>query len=126
VRVSGRSQTGAAFDRSWSFNSGTSGVSNFIRNISIANGSAAGTFTVSGTTLPNSNVHIAAVSSSVLAGVFRVQTGDYSTDVTADANGFFSQGISMNSVSGGVLSVRITSTAPATRASAVVTQSYRT
>jgi trimeric autotransporter adhesin len=127
VRVSGRSQTGTAFDRSWSFSSGTSNESNYIRQVSPANGSAVGgSFTVSGTTLPNSNVHIAAVSSSVLAGVFRVQTGDYSTDVTADANGFFSQGISMNSASGGVLSVRITSTAPATRASAVVTQSYRT
>jgi trimeric autotransporter adhesin len=126
VRVSGRSQTGAAFDRSWSFNSGTSGVSNFIRNISIANGSAAGTFTVSGTTLPNSNVHIAAISSAVLAGVFRVQTADYSTDLTADSNGRFSQVITMNSVGGGTLSVRFTSTAPVTRASAVETRTYKT
>jgi hypothetical protein len=127
VRVSGMSQSGVAFDRYWSFSSGTSNVSNYIRNISPANGSTVGgSFTLSGTTLPNANVHIAAVSSSVLAGVFRVQTGDYSTDVTADANGYFSQGITMNSVGGGTLSVRITSTAPVTRASAVVTQGYRT
>ncbi len=127
VRVSGRSQSGTAFDQSWSFRSGTSNVSNYIRNISPANGSTvSGSFTVSGMTLPNANVHIAAVSSAVLAGVFRVQTGDYSTDVTADANGYFSQGITMNSVGGGTLSVRITSTAPVTRASAVVTQNYRT
>jgi Copper amine oxidase N-terminal domain len=127
VRVTGRSQTGTAFDRSWSFSSGTSNASNYISSVSPANGSTVGgSFTVSGTTLPNSNVHIAAVSSAVLAGVFRVQTGDYSTDVTADGNGHFSQGITMSSVGGGTLSVRITSTAPVTRASAVVTQNYRT
>jgi len=126
VRVSGKSTDGAAFDDSWSFTSGTSAASNFVSNVSPPNGTtlSSGTFTVSGTTIPYSTVHIAAVGSANMGGIFRVSTGSYSADVTADSNGRFSQQISVNAVSGGQVGVRITSTAPSTNAGATITVLY--
>jgi len=127
VRVTGRSQSGTSFDQSWSFTSGTNQTVNRLRNLSPANGATvSGSFTVSGTALPNSSVHIAAVASSVLGGIFRVGTGSYTADLTADSNGRFAQAISLNVVSGGNVSVRITATDPSTGASAVATLNYHT
>jgi len=58
--------------------------------------------------------------------MFRVSTGSYSADLTADSTGHFAQQISMDVASGGQVGVRITSTAPTTNAGATVTNSYNT
>jgi hypothetical protein len=126
VDVKGSSAAGVPFDRTWSFSSGatsnTGAAVNYLRNLLPADGSTVGsTFTVSGTTLPNSAVHIAATGSALLGGVLRVGLGTYSSDVQADANGSFSQSVSVQMVGGGSIGVRITSVAPSTNAGATVT-----
>jgi hypothetical protein len=125
VRVTGKDADGSPFDRSWAFNSGTSAAQNYINSISPSNGTTVGgTFTVSGVTLPNSRVHITAVSTANMGGYFTVSTGAYDADVMADASGHFSQQVTINTVSGGDIGVRITSVAPVTNASATVTMHY--
>jgi hypothetical protein len=129
VEVSGRAQTGATFDRSWSFSSGSGAVSNsttnFLQNLTPANGSTVGdSFTVSGITLPNANVRIAASGSNMVGGVFRAVTGTYTTNVRSDSNGNFSQSINLTNVgnfvklNGGQVAVQITSVDPNTNAGA--------
>jgi Copper amine oxidase N-terminal domain len=129
VRVSGKSaDDGTPFTDYWSFTSGTSAQSNYITNVSPPNGTGltSGSFTVSGTTLPYATVHIAVVGSASVGGMFRVNTGSYSADVSADSSGQFSQTVNINTVAGGQVGVRITSTAPATNAGATVTVIYNT
>jgi hypothetical protein len=131
VEVKGNSAAGVAFDRTWSFTSGatsnSSAAANYLRNLLPADGSAVGsTFTVSGRTLPNSTVHIAATGSALLGGVLRVGLGTYTSDVQADGNGRFSQSVSVQVPSGGNVSVRLTSIAPNTNAGATVTLSLHT
>jgi hypothetical protein len=127
VDVKGTSAAGAAFDRSWSFTSGatTTGnnnATNYLQNLLPGDGSTVGSsFTVSGQTLPNSMVHIAATGSALLGGILRVGLGTYSSDVQADGNGRFSQAVSMQVPSGGNVGVRLTSVAPNTNAGATVT-----
>jgi hypothetical protein len=126
VEVKGASATGAAFDRTWSFtsgaSSGTSPAANYLRNLLPTDGSTVGSaFTVSGTTLPNSTVRIAATGSALLGGVLRVGLGTYTSDVQADSNGRFSQSVSVQVPSGGNVTVRITSIAPNTSAGATST-----
>jgi Copper amine oxidase N-terminal domain len=113
VRVTGTSTAGASFDSSWSFTSGTSTNDNYLHNLQPSAGSTVGgSFTVSGTALPNSRVHIVAASVAIVNGVFRMPAGSYNADVIADANGFFSQVVTMNVVSGGNVTVRITASKP--------------
>jgi hypothetical protein len=126
VDVKGTSAAGAAFDRSWSFTSGaasnTNNATNYLQNLLPTDGSTVGsTFTVSGRTLPNSTVHIAATGSALLGGILRVGLGTYTSDVQADGNGRFSQAVSMQVPSGGNVGVRLTSIAPNTNAGATVT-----
>jgi hypothetical protein len=109
VRVVGTSKTGVSFDKSWSFTSGTSTVDNYLRNIVPADGSTVGgTFTVSGTALPNSQIQIVAASVALYGGVFRMPAGSYNADLTADAYGQFSQVVTIAVVGGGDVTVRIT------------------
>ena len=87
VRVIGTDADGGAFDRSWSFTSGNSTAQNFISGLAPAEGTTVGgTFTVSGTTAPNSRVHITAVGTANMGGYFTVSTGSYDADVTADSS----------------------------------------
>ncbi len=125
VRVTGRDADGNAFDRTWSFTSGTSSAQNYVTAVTPASGTTVGsTFTVAGTTVPNAHVHIVAVGTANMGGIFTVSTGSYSADVIADSSGHFSQAISLNAVSGGDVGVRITSVAPNTNAAATVTMQY--
>lgn len=110
VRIVGTFKTGTTFDQSWSFTSGTSTTDDYLSNVLPTDGSmVGGTFTVSGTTLPNSSVHIDAASVAVYGGVFRMPAGSYNADLTADANGRFSQVVTISVVGGGNVTVRITS-----------------
>ena len=125
VHVTGKDVNGNLFDRSWSFTSGTSGVQNYITNVSPTNGATVGgSFTVTGTTLANSLVHIAAVGTANMGGYFTVSTGSYNADVTADSNGNFSLAVTINVVSGGDIGVRLTSVEPTANAAATVTMHY--
>lgn len=125
VHVTGKGENGAAFDQSWSFTSGTSGAANYVTNVSPTSGSTVGgTFTIAGTTLPNSRVHITAVGTANMGGYFTVSTGSYDADVMADSSGHFSQQVTINVVTGGDIGVRLTSIAPDTNASATVTMHY--
>jgi len=127
VHVTGRSTGGVGFDQSWSFTSGTTVVHNYIRDVVPADGShVSGTFTVTGTTLPNSRVHVVAASQAVFGGIFVIPAGSYSADLTADPSGRFSQQVSFNVAGGGTVTLRITSTAPTTNAASQVTLHYST
>jgi hypothetical protein len=125
VRVTGKEPDGTPFDRTWSFTSGTSAAQNFITGVTPSDGTTVGgTFTVSGTTLPNSRVHITALGTADMGGYFRVSTGTYDADVAADSSGHFSQQVSLNVVSGGDIGVRVTSIAPATNSASTITLHY--
>jgi copper amine oxidase-like protein len=125
VRVTGKDGDGVPFDRSWSFTSGTTAAQNYVTSVLPNNGTTVGgSFIVSGTTLPNSRVHITAVGTANMGGYFTVSTGSYDADVTADSSGHFSQQVTINTVSGGDIGVRITSVAPVTNSAATVTMHY--
>lgn len=128
VEITGRAQSGAPFDRSWSFASGVASTGNFLQNLTPANGAAVGqTFTVAGTTLPNARVRIAATGATVLGGILRAVTGTYTTDIRADSNGRFAQTINLSDVGGGPqVAVQITSVDPNTNAGASATLNLHT
>ena len=128
VKVVGKSADGVPFDRSFGFTSGTAAASNFLNDLAPANGAAVKpTFALTGTTIPNSRVKITAIGGANVGGVFRINTGTYTTEVTADANGRFSQQISTGDVGGGGdIGIRVTSTAPTTGASITKTLSVHT
>ncbi|HEY5095881.1 MAG TPA: copper amine oxidase N-terminal domain-containing protein [Candidatus Eremiobacteraceae bacterium] len=120
VRVVGTSSTGSSFDSSWSFTSGTSTNDNYLHDLQPSSGSmVGGSFTVSGTALPNSRVHIVAASVAIVNGVFRMPAGSYNADVIADANGSFSQVVTINVVSGGNVTVRLTASKPTSNSATI-------
>jgi len=121
VRVVGASKAGVSFDKSWSFTSGTSTANNYLHNILPTDGSnVGGTFTVSGTALPNSHIHIDAASVAVYGGgVFRMPAGSYNADLTADAYGQFSQVVTITVAGGGDVTVRITASKSASNSATV-------
>lgn len=124
VHVMGKATDGSAFDRQFAFNAtGGDTATNFINNLAPGNGAKiASTFTVTGVTLPNSKVKITAIGGANVGGVFRINTGTFTTEVTADSNGRFGQQISTGDVGGGGdIGVRLTSTAPVTGASVTKT-----
>lgn len=119
VRVTGKDASGVAFDRGWSFTSGTTQPTNSVTISSPADGATVGgTFTVSGHTTPNARVHIVAGSAASFGGILHFGTGTYTSDTLADASGNFSQQISLQTIPGGQIGVTVTSTDPATKASA--------
>jgi len=123
IDVIGRSTSGVGFDRSWSFTAGGEATSNLLNNLTPQDGSRIGrTFTVAGTTLPYAHVRVAATAAAVYGGILRAVTGTYTTDVSADANGYFSAQVSLgNTTSGGNVTVRITSVDQTTNAGATAT-----
>jgi hypothetical protein len=118
VRVTGKDANGLPFDLGWSFTSGTVAPQNSITITQPANGATvSNTFTVAGRTLPNARVHIVA-GALLSAGVFTFPTGNYVGDTIADGAGNFSQTVSINAASGGIIGVTVTSTDPVTKESA--------
>ena len=125
VRVTGRGASGVGFDQSWSFTSGTSVATNYINSVEPSNGNkVSSSFTLSGTTMPNSSVHIVAVPTQFIGGVFPVTSGTYVADLKADASGHFSQTVSINATPGGSVAVRVTSVAPNSNESKTIDLSY--
>lgn len=119
VHVTGKDAGGLPFDRSWSFVSGTETPKNFVTLTAPTNGGeVTGSFAVKGTTLPNARVHITAGAIANVGGIFALGTGNYTADTTADGSGNFSQDVQINVVSGGAIGLTVTSTDPASKASA--------
>ena len=115
VTVSGTTQSGEQFTRSWTFNARNATGANFINDVRPApNSSGVGsTFTLTGATLPGSSIHIVAQGSQNLFGVFQVGSGTYQTDTQASAGGIFRAQISLSGGSGSQVRVLIRSTSPA-------------
>jgi hypothetical protein len=123
VRVTGKDTNGLPFDANWSFTSGTAQVTNYINNLRPAEGqSVPASFTVSGTTLPNSSVGIDAGAVIVLGGVIAFGGDHERIETTADANGRFSAQIQLRAGSGQSVTLVVTSTEPATKSSAKQTR----
>lgn len=121
VHIIGKDQAGVTFDRSWSFTSGTTAPTNSMTVVAPVNGATVGsTFTIRGRTLPNARIHILAGAVGSAGGIFTFNTGNYVGDTTADANGIFSQEVTLNTVSGGTIGLTVTSTDPVTKGSAQV------
>jgi len=114
VTVTGTTAAGANFNTGWSFNTAAGAAANYLRNLAPGPGSkVSNSFTLSGTTVPGSRIHIVASGeASTLGGLFQIGTGTFQTDVTADGNGHFSAPIALNAVSGGQVRVIITTTSP--------------
>ena len=85
---------------------------NFLSDVWPANGAVvAPTFTVRGTTRPESHVHIVAATN-LQAGFGEVDANTVTADAVADPNGHFGRTITIVDISSGVVDVRLTSTAP--------------
>lgn len=128
VRVSGTDSNGGPFERGWRFTSGTSNVAaGQITNVSPTNNSTVpNTFTITGRTSPGARVAIQVGTSggqatvgALLGAILGVgnQSNTASTTVTADADGRFSQQVTINAPSGTRLVLALTSTDPTTGAS---------
>jgi methionine-rich copper-binding protein CopC len=114
VTVSGSTTAGPQFNTGWSFTTSAGAAANRVTIVGPSPGAKVGSnFTLRGTTLPGSHVHIVASGeASALGGLLQVGTGTFQTDVTADGNGNFSAPIALNAVSGGQVRVIVTSTSP--------------
>jgi hypothetical protein len=115
VTVSGVTQAGNSFSRSWTFvTSGSASSGNFIQGLSPSPGTrVSSSFTLSGRTAPNSHVHvIASGEAAAFGGILQIGTGTFQVDAQADANGVFTANVALNAVSGGQVRVVIQSTAP--------------
>jgi hypothetical protein len=119
VTVSGRDQTGAPFQRSWSFTSGTSEARNTISDLRPAEGASVGAqFVVRGRTLPYARVVVQAgtanapdardVIGEILGG--GSNTASVRSEVTANADGSFAAPISLNARPGQSVRLLVDST----------------
>ncbi len=128
VAVTGHDASGAPFEGKWYFTSGTSAVENILSNIVPANGAGVGTqFTVSGRTLPGSQVVVqvgaAANNPNSVAGEVGSILGlgggaNVRNEVSANADGSFSTVVQINAPPGTSLKMVISSTDPRSRAAA--------
>jgi Copper amine oxidase N-terminal domain len=135
VRVTGTDSNGGSFSRAWRFTSGTSTASaGQISNVNPGNGATVpNQFTISGHTSPGARVTItigaASGSTSTIGGLIGAilggggnQGNTASYTVSADGNGNFSQGVSVNAPSGTRLAIAINAIDPNTGASGIPVQ----
>ena len=119
VVTTGKLASGQPFTSQWAFTTGSAAPANTLTISSPADGGAVpSSFTVKGHTLPNARIHIVGGATASLGGVFAFGAGNYSGDTTADADGNFSQDISLQTVSGATIGLTITSTDPTTKEAA--------
>lgn len=114
VEVSGVTAAGASFRTGWTFTVGSTSATNFIRNVSPASDAHVNAnFTLTGTTLPGSQVHVvASAAANAFGGLLQLNAGTYQTTVQADGNGVFRAQIALNNVSGAQVRVIVQSVAP--------------
>ena len=122
IVITGKARNGALFERSWSFVAPFDSISNFIGDLSPAEGSIVGpTLVVSGTTLPYAYVRVAVASSALPNGLLAANPGTLTVDEIADYNGQFYAPIDVSSLLGRPMTVRIVSIEPETKAGASAT-----
>jgi copper amine oxidase-like protein len=134
VLVRGTDTNGGAFNRGWRFTSGTAASVGQITNVHPANGATVGRqFTISGRTTPGARVTIqigaAGGGSNTIGGLIGAilggggnQGNTASYTITADGNGNFAQGVSINAPSGTQLAIAINATDTQTGATATPVQ----
>jgi hypothetical protein len=134
VQVQGTDTNGNPFNRGWRFSSGTAAAVGQITNVRPANGSTVGRqFTISGRTTPGARVTIqigaAGGGSNTIGGLIGALLGGggnqgntSSYTITADGNGAFAQGVSINAPSGTQLAIAINATDTQTGATATPVQ----
>lgn len=122
VVVTGKDTDGRPFRLAWSFTSGTAQTSNYIRDLTPANGqNVRRTFNVSGVTMPNSTVEIDAGASLAVGPI--AFGGDHERiQAIADSNGRFVQQVQLNASPGQTVTLVVTSTAPQTDSSVRMTR----
>lgn len=119
LQADGSLASGERFSQSTTFTSGSAAQLNSLALRSPSEDTPVGdSFIVAGRTLPNARVHIVAGATASLGGVFAFGTGSYTGDTIADADGRFSQVVSLRTVSGATVGVTVTSTDPTTREAA--------
>ncbi len=121
AEITGKAMNGAGFDKSWNFGSSASGsVDNFVNDLTPATGTLVGaSFTVTGATLPNSRVRVAASPALAPSGALATSDATFTIDAIAGADGRFAAPIQM--AAPGPLTVRVVSIEPATNAGASAT-----
>ncbi len=114
VTVSGTTQNGQSFTRSWEFTARNATGANFINDIRPApnSGGVGNNFTLVGATLPGSSIHVVAQATQTLIGIFPIGSGTYQTDARASAGGTFRIPISLSGNSGNQIRLLIRSTSP--------------
>jgi Copper amine oxidase N-terminal domain len=136
VTVTGTDNSGATFNRGWSFTSGTSStIAGEITNVRPADGATVGNqFVVSGRTTPGARVAIQVGvgngngRTTTLGGILGsllgagTQNNSAAYNVTADGNGAFSQQVNIGAASGSQLVLAILATDPRTGSSGTPVQ----
>jgi hypothetical protein len=113
VALSGRIAHGPEFAQHYSFQSEEPVRVNYIDRLLPGNGVRVGHgFDVTGVTLPGSQVHIVATSSAEVTQFLQVNTGSSNTEVGTAPDGSFIAHLDVPDMGGGVIDVRIQSTAP--------------
>lgn len=119
VIVRGRDADGRPFEFHWDFTSGSQPVHSYLDvTAPTSDEHVGGTFTVRGRTMPNSHVTIEAGGTADVGGLLVMGTGTFRGDVTADAQGFFAEDVSVPTVPGGTINLVVSATDPQTKASA--------
>jgi len=119
VQVSGKLASGQTFSEPYTFTTGNAPPANTLTLTAPAAGATVpNTFTVSGKTVPNAQIHIVGGATATVGGVFAFGAGNYTGDTTADANGNFSQSVTLQTVSGAAIGLTVTSTDPQTKEAA--------
>jgi len=112
VMITGRTRDGARFERRWDFTSGAGVAANFVHVLRPEGGSIVGqTFHVTGATLPNSHVRIAA-SGAVASNGALILHDNYTTDVQANGNGEFATDVPLQGAEGANVTLQVQSVSP--------------
>jgi len=112
VEITGRTRDGGRFQRRWDFTSGAGVAANFVRVLRPEGGSIVGqTFHVTGNTLPNSHVRIAA-SGAVAGNGALILRDNYTTDVQANGNGEFATDVPLQGAEGANVTLQVQSVSP--------------
>ncbi|MBD5656062.1 MAG: copper amine oxidase N-terminal domain-containing protein [Candidatus Eremiobacteraeota bacterium] len=112
VLVTGKTPDRESFRERWAFSSTDSDKSNYISGLEPPNGTqVASAFTVSAFTSPMARVRIVITTSETIPNFSDVTGGTSTTDAVADGHGYFEARIELPDHAGGIVDVRITSTA---------------
>jgi Copper amine oxidase N-terminal domain len=119
LAVTGNISNGPPFTEAWHFTTGRTAPLNTLTITTPPDGASVGQgFRIAGHTVPNARIHIVAGATATVGGVFAFGAGTYVGDLTADPSGFFSQTVTLQTVSGASIGVTVTSTDPASNEAA--------